>query len=418
MPDTVADVLVRLGVDTSGMRAGFRDARAEASRFASDLAGLLSASLGGRPGNIAGAAARAAGSVVPGPVGFVLRGVGSLFGAIGSFFSGLFKRAAQRTAAELRKTFQEILHEFNAGSATLGESIRRLEQERGNAIRRLSGKKGGRDELKKLLPEFDRALDELRARQQAIFQRFEESLALLRVGSAFRDVAAEVRALIRQYREYVDAGGDLARANEFLSLSLANLREQSAIELAEAEERAIRDALRLNDLLRERQELVAQTEEDERRIRSRGVLERQRTVAQDKAAEIEAVRRRRDERLAELDQQIQLLQLKVDIESRVFDLTQDRVALEMRLLELKAREFERDTARLAALKDVLAGIVPGAGGLSSVAPALQQQLNLGPVQIVVGQNATPAEARAAGAEVIEGMMRAWMNERARLGLAV
>jgi hypothetical protein len=418
MPDTVADVLVRLGVDTSGLRAGFRDARAEASRFAGDLSGLLSAGLRGRPTNVAGAAIRTAGSLIPGPLGFVVRGIGSIFGAIGSFFSGLFKRAARRAAREIRETFNEILQAFNSGSATLGESVRRLEQERANAIRRLSGKKGGRDELKKLLPEFDRALADLHARQQAIFERFDESLALLRVGRAFRDVAAEVRTLLRQYREYIDAGGDLAKANEFLSLSLANLREESAIELAEAEERAILDALRLNDLLRERQELVAGADEEERRIRTRGVLERQRTVAQDKATEIEAVRRRRDERLAELDQQIQILQLKVDIESRVFDLTRDRVALELRLLELKAAEFERETAQLAALKDVLAGVVPGAGGLLALTPALQQQLNLGPVQIIVGQNATPAEARAAGAEVIEGMLRAWMNERARLGLAV
>lgn len=418
MPDTVADVLVRLGVDTSGLRAGFRQARAEASRFAGDLAGLLSTGLRGGPANLAGAALRTAGGMIPGPLGFVVRGIGSLFSSLAGFFSGLFKRAAQRAAREIRETFNEILQAFHSGSATLGESIRRLEQEREKAIRRLSGKKGGRKELEKLLPEFDRALNDLRARQQAIFERFDESLALLRVGRAFRDVAAEVRALLRQYREYVDAGGDLAKANEFLTLSLANLREEAAIELAAAEERAILDALRLNDLLRERQALITQADEEERRIRTRGVLERQRTVAQDKAAEIEAVRRRRDERLAELNHQIQLLQLKVDIESRVFDLTQDRVALEMRLIELRAAEFERETARLAALKDILAGIVPGAGSQLALTPSLQQQLNLGPVHIVVGPNATPAEARAAGAEVIEGMLRAWMNERARLGLTV
>ena len=42
MPDTVADVLVRLGVDTEGLRAGFRDARSQTVRFAEELAQLLS----------------------------------------------------------------------------------------------------------------------------------------------------------------------------------------------------------------------------------------------------------------------------------------------------------------------------------------------------------------------------------------
>ena len=38
MADTIADVLVRLGVDTAGLRTGFRDARSETARFATDIA--------------------------------------------------------------------------------------------------------------------------------------------------------------------------------------------------------------------------------------------------------------------------------------------------------------------------------------------------------------------------------------------
>ena len=418
MADTVADVLIRLGVDTAGLRDGFRDARSETSRFAADLASTLSVSLRGSPLEIVGGALRTGGGLLPGPLGSIFRGIGSVFGAIGSFFSGLFKRAAQNAAKEIRRAFERVIGEFNAGSATLGATIQQLERERERAIRRLSGKKGGRDELEKLLPQFDQTLGQLRQRQQAIFEEFETSLALLRAGEAFRDVAAEVRNLIQQYRTYVDAGGDLALANEFLSRSLEQLRSESATEFAEGEQRAIEDALQLNDLLRQREDLLAEAAEDERRILTRGVLERQRTVAQDKTVELEAVRRGRDERLAALDQDIRLLQLKVDIESRVFDLTQERVALETRLLELKAHEFEREATRLAALRDIVGGIVPSqANGLTALTPALQQVLNLGGVQIFVGDNATRAQARAAGEEVIFGLLGAIIRQRARLGLS-
>jgi hypothetical protein len=344
--------------------------------------------------------------------------VGSVFSAIGRFFSGLFKGAARRAAREIRQSFQEIVTAFQEGSVTLGATIQQLERERERAIRRLSGKKGGREELNKLLPEFDRALAELRARQQAIFEQFDASLQLLRVGRAFRDVAADVQELIRQYRTYIDAGGDLTKANEFLSRSLEELRADASAELAEGEQQAIESVLRLNQLLLEREQILAEAAEEERQILTRGVLERQRTVAQQKALELEAVRRRRDERLTQLDQDIRLLQLKVDTEAKVFDLTRDRVALEMRLLELKALEFERETARLAALKEVVAGIVPGVPGLTSLTPALQQVLNLGGVSIFVGQDATPAQARLLGAEAIEGMLRAVLQERARLGLSL
>ncbi len=387
MPDTIADVLVRLGVDTSALRAGFRDARSETSRFAVDFANTLS----GRSG--------------------------SLFSSIGSFFAGLFTRGAKTAANNITREFQDIITAFNTGSATLGETIRHLEVERAQAVQRLSGKKGGRNELNNLLPQFDEAINKLHTQQQATFERFDEQLGLLRTGEAFRSVAADVRDAVRQFRDYVDAGGDLAKANEFLSLTLEQLQTRSAEEVASGEAQAIEDALQLNKLMRERKDLLASSAEEERSILSRGVLERQRTVAQDKSVELEALRRSRDERLADLDQNIRVLQLKVDTESQVFTLARDRVALEMRLLDLKAREFDREAAQLAALKEIVTGIVPGAGGLFTLTPALQQILNLGGVQILVGENATPAQARVAGEQVIEGMLRGLVRERARFGTA-
>jgi len=411
MPETVADVLIRLGVNTTGLREGFRDARSQSLRFANDLAQILTVR-GGPLGNLGQLSGNTGGfgSILSA----IVSGIGAPFTAIG----GLFTRAARNTARDIRRSFQEIVAEFSAGSATLGETIRRLEDNRASAIRRLSGRKGGRKELDKLLPEFDQALAELRARQEAIFEQFDTSLELLRTGEAFRTVAADVREIVGQYRTYVDAGGDLAKANEFLSRSLGEIRKQSEISLAEGEQRAIEDALRLNDLLREREELLAESAEDERRILTRGVLERQHTVAQDKSAELDTIRRRRDERLADLDRDIRLQQLKVDSEGQIFELAADRISLETRLLELKAGEIEREAAYLAALKEVVAGIVPGTSGFLGVAPVLQQQLNLGGVQIVLGQNVTPLQAQRAGEQVIEGMLRLLVRERSRFGLPI
>jgi hypothetical protein len=386
MPDTVADVLVRLGVDTTGLRSGFNDARSQVVRLASDFGQAFTGSGGG------------------------------LFGAVAHLFTGLFTGGARDAAKRIQSQFQEIISAFNTGSAALGETIRRIEDERTSAIQRLSGKKGGRKELDKLLPQFDQALTELRAQQQAIFEQFDQRLELLRTGDAFREVAGDVREAIREFRAYVDAGGDLSRANEFLSRTLEDLRKRSAEEFSGGEERAIQDALQLNDLLRQREDLLATAAQDERRVLSRGVLERQRTVAQDKSVELETIRRSRDERLADLDQNIRVLQLKVDTEARVFDLARDRIALEARLLDLKAEEFNRETAQLAALKEIVTGIVPGAGGLFALTPALGQVLNLGSVQIYVGDNSSASQARAAGEQVIEGMLRGLSLERARFGL--
>lgn len=416
MADTVADVLVRLGVDTAGLREGFRDARSQTGRFAQDLARVFSLQ-GGIFGMIGGSTTTAVNLVSSEATGGLLRNIGGLLSTVGNAITALFRRATQRIARDIRANFDAISQAYRAGSLTLAQTIEQIEAQRAEAIRRLADKKGGRAELDRLLPQFDAALADLRARQQAVFEQFAAQLDLLRVGEAFRDVAGEVRDLVRAYRTYVDAGGDLARANEFLSLSLEQLRTDASRTLAEGEQQSIEDALRLNNLLREREEILTEAAEEERRIRSRGVLERQRSVAQQRSSEVEEGRRRRDERLHELDQEISLLQLKVDSEARVFELASDRVALETRLLELRAAEFDREAARLAALRDIVAGIVPGSAGLLGLTPSLHTQLNLGNVQIVVGGGATPAQARSAGEEVIEGMLRALLRERTRLGLA-
>lgn len=414
MAETVADVLVRLGVNTEGLRSGFRDARAQTAQLATDIGRIFSGR--GGPLGIAGGITQLIGNQIPGPAGGILSGIGSLVSSIGRAITGLFRQAARDIARQIRQTFSEIVLAYREGSATLGQTIEQLEAERAEAVRRLSRRKGGRQELNQLLPQFDQALASLHAQQQSIFERFDEQLELLRTGSAFRDVAADVREVVRQFRAYVDAGGDLTRANEFLTLSLQEIQSNSAIALAEGETRAIEDALRLNGLLREREELLAEAAEEERRIRSRGVLERQQTVAQQKGQELQAARDRREERLAELDQEIRVLQLKVDAESSVFELAVDRVNLEMRLLELKAAEFDREAAQLSALRDVVAGIAPDSAGLFGLTPALRTELNLGTVQIFLGDQTTPAQARVAGEEVIESMLRALARERERLGL--
>lgn len=414
MADTVADVLVRLGVDTAGLRAGFREARSQTTRFAADLAQVFNTQ-GGLLG-LLGGATRTLGGLIPNELaGGLLRGIGGLISTIGNAITGIFRRAAQRIAREIKHNFEQISAAYREGSLTLSQAIQQIEAQRAEAIHRLSGRKGGRKELEKLLPQFDAALADLRARQQQIFEQFESQLGLLRVGEAFRDVAGQVRDVTRRYREYIDAGGDLAHANEFLSRSLEQIRGDASVTLAEGEQQAIENALYLNELLLERQQILADAAEEERRIRSRGVLERQRSTAQEKSADLEGARRQREERLAEIDSDIRLAQLKLDSESQVFTLASERVALETRLLELRAAEFEREAAQLAALRDVVAGMLPGASGLFGLAPALRTELNLGGVQIFVGENSSPTQARAAGEQVIEGMLRALVRERARFG---
>jgi len=178
-----------------------------------------------------------------GGIGTLLQGAMTaipMVGAFASVFTGLFSglkslftKAAKEIAKEIRNEMSEIMNAYRNQETTLVRTLTELQQKREEAIRRLSGKKGGSKELAELLPELDRAIRDLQNEQKRIFEAFEKKLNLLKIEEFKRDTKQAFDEIIASYNEYINAGGDVAKANEFIQLSFAELRSKLQKDLDE-----------------------------------------------------------------------------------------------------------------------------------------------------------------------------------------
>jgi hypothetical protein len=301
-----------------------------------------------------------------GAVGSQLSGVLSSIPVIGqfipaisgilSFVGGLFTAAAKKIAEDVKRSFQNTIDQYQNGNATLIETLGMLEAQRRDAIIRLSGKKGGKDELDKILPEFDRELEQLRKQQQQILGDFDTQLESLRLQSdTLGQVKKQWQDINKQVKDYLGAGGDAGKAAEFLSLQLAKIKEQALDQFSDAEQEAIQSALRLNDLLKQRDDMVKDFKQKEFDLINEGSIERRQAGSVRRGTELQRLREQHQEALANLDSEINRTNVKVEREREIFNLATDAAALRRRDEELTLEALDKQIQKYRDLKSIING---------------------------------------------------------------
>ena len=335
--------------------------------------------------------------------------IGAIAGGIAGLVRGIFTSAAKKIAKAMTDAFSNVMKAYQAESLTLAQTIKQAEQIRADTIAKLSSKKGGRKELDQILPQMDEAIAQLKAQQKQILTAFEENLKILQLPAGLQDVGSQIINLTKQYKEYVDAGGDVVKANEWLARSFARLRESAVVELNQEYEDAIQNALDYNQLIEQRDKLLKDTAQAEKDILNQGVLVRQKTMAQTKGEAIAEIEKQKAEQLEQIDNQIKLAKYKLETESKLFDLTGSRVALENRLLNLKFQEIDADMRRIAALQNLLAQFAASGAGYA-VSQSLQALLGLVPSTGLPTQLTGPHPTMG-----LEGAYAEYYDQRARFG---
>jgi hypothetical protein len=211
------------------------------------------------------------------------------------------------------------------------------------------------------------------------------------------------REINKQVKEYIGAGGDAAKAAEFLSLSLQKIREDNISALESGEKEAIDDMLQLNDLLKQRIDLVNQFKKDEFDLINAGAIERQAAPAVRAGLELAKKRAEFQEKLTQLDSEISLTTIRVDKEREVFTIASDTAALRARANELELVALDRQIASWKDIQTIIAGITQSSAGLFGLTPSLG-------VSIGVLNVNNPAS----GAAVV-GEMEAEFERRGRYG---
>lgn len=311
-------------------------------------------------GQATGAGAAAGGQIgsalsflpVIGPfMGMIGTAVGALVGAI----SGIFERAARRIAETVQNSIYQITLNFQEGSATLATTITQLEQQRTMAIAQLSGVKGGRHELDQILPQLNEQIAQLEEQQRQVLDQFAATTTGLTYSNIpqLQSYAEQIQQIVEQWKQYVDAGGNVDTANQFLQQSFANLHLAMGDQLNQDYQDAINNALQYTQLLYQQAQLQNQTYWQIQGIMNQGALVRQVTVAQQKAYQIELIQQQAAQQEQQLQEQINVSQYKLQTQQQIFDLAQTQVGLENQLAQTQIYVINEDNARISAMQQLL-----------------------------------------------------------------
>jgi len=393
---------------------------------------------------------------IGGAVGAGLSQVGTIFqkalgaggpivqaaGAVVSLIASAFTAAAKRLAEKIKKAFDKTLENFRDQSETLGRTIGELERQRLQAIERLSGKKGGKKQLEELLPEFDRSIKDLIKQQQEVQDSFEDELGALRLGndalrnfsSAWDDVNKKVQAYVDSFREGEFTLEKQQNAVEFLSRSLEKLQGDLLDDLVDAEKEAISNALELNDLFKQRSDLIKQMVKDQEEFnkaqfelltadaieaRVAGVVQRGNAL----------VKLREDfaDKQKETQEQIRLLNLEIAAKQKVFEktksifnLTLDTGKLKDRQNQLDEQSLDRQIQKWKDIQAIINGIKrdPVTGNFS-LDPALQSQISPRITNVTVGAPQIKIDINTGGAPITPNQiidpMTAFFADQSRFG---
>lgn len=336
-------------------------------------------------------------------VGPLVQGFSQAFTAIGA----LLTKSARNLADKFQKQFDAALQSLSDGESTLVETIAVVKSQRDRAIVELSGKKGGKAELDKLLPGFDSEIKNLLKQQQDIIKAFDKELQLLNLQS---DVLAETAtawdSINEKVKEYIGAGGDAAKAAQFLELQVGKLRQQAVDELNSAEQQALQQMLSFNNLLKDRQKLIDDFRKREFDLIAGGAIERRGAGSVLRGRELAALREQFQEQLTALDDQIRLETIKVEKTKEIFSLTNDIVDLKRRDEAFTLAALDAQISRWKQLQELVRGISSGGQSfLSGIAPTSTSVFN-----VVIN-----AGAGADGAAIADSFSRE-MESRIRQGL--
>jgi hypothetical protein len=330
---------------------------------------------GGTLGGL-GAIATTAASFDPEPIS---KGILTIAGSIMTMFGGMFKKAAEDMAKRLSKEFKEITDKLAAGTIDLKTAIADTQAKRAEAITKLSGMKGGQEQLDKLLPEFDKEIAALQKQAADIKDKFEGALKILRLQSDELGTALKTwQDINAQVKEYIAAGGDAKKASEFLSLSLQKLKQTEIDNFHSGEQEAIQQAIQLNDLLKQRIKLVEDFQKQEFDLQNADAMERQQSNAVRNGQALEKARKDYQDQLATLDAQISLETQKLDKEKQVFQISSDLNELHRRDEELTLIALDEQLARYKDMATIINGIIQKSDGSFTLSDALLTALGLPP----------------------------------------
>jgi hypothetical protein len=359
------------------------------------LIGGIGAVLSGQGGNIINSAGNAlskgaatAGSALSDAddaTSGAISGLGSILGAAGPFIAAigpafqilgdLLTAAAKKTAEEMQKQMTQIQLNLGSGAINLSQAIAQEQSTIQQTISTLSGEKGGQGELDSILPGMQQSLQALQQQQHQVVVTMDQNVNSLSLQQSYLQSAYSTwNQINQQVTDYVNAGGSIAEAAQFISDSLEQQKQQAATDLLQAESSAVSDAQSFNDLLKQRIDLTQQYNEEAFGLHNQDSIERKQATAVTAAEQLATQTLDYQTQLQQQDQQIDQASAKVTAEQQIFGIATDTASLQAESNSLALQSLTQQVQQWQAIQSIYNGIVQSSSGLYTYTTGLANLL--------------------------------------------
>lgn len=292
-------------------------------------------------------------SGMAGPLGSLIGA--SLGTAVGAIF-GQKQEEVQDDINTLTANFKSVMDAYSSNNASLNQTVQNLQSLIAQATADEESTKKGGSQFKDLITQYNTEITQLESQQAQVMAQLQDQLIQISSPEAYQPLIGSIQEILQQYTTFVGAAQNatqLAQANDYLTTSLQNLAESYTETLQQDQENAIQEALQLNQLYDQRNQLEQQYLQQVQSIQGQGTLTRGVTQAQSKFSQLYNLDVNQSNQLDSINQQIALTQYQVTAAQQVFQLATTKAGLESQLLGLQEQGINLDMSRIAAMQNVL-----------------------------------------------------------------
>ena len=264
--------------------------------------------------------------------------IGSAVGLLAGLFTGSKMQQIHTNIVDMQNAALAMNTAFSSGNASLNQTISTLQGMITTLTTEMDNSKKGGQQYAQLIEQYTQQLDQLQSQATQTMETLQEQLTSISQPAAYQQWVSSIDSVIQQYAQFAGAATNatqLAQANEFLSSSLQNIAQQMGDQLLQDEETQIQNALQLNDLYNQRNQLQLTYLNQVEGIMASGNVTRQMTQAQTKFSQLYDAQVNYAQQLDSINQQINLAQYQLSAAQQIFNLATTKAWLEQQLLNLQ-----------------------------------------------------------------------------------
>jgi hypothetical protein len=347
--------------------------------------------------------------------------IGPLIGGMFSAISGMFSAGIQTMVNNINEQIKDINQQAQLKQIGIQQQIKELQAEEQSAISALGGKKKASAQLKSILDSLSAQIAQLQFQAAQTVQQFNDMATAGGLGNMtgiMASWASTWQQINQQVEQYIQAGGSVATAAEYLNQQLKQQRLALQDQLNSGNQTAIGDAIQLLDLETQKVNMMKQEAATEFGMLNADSMERRTSNAVKLGTELTKQRAQYALQLADTNNQISLDQQKVAAESKVFTIAQSLAALRLQSNALTITALNEQLAKYQDMATLIratngmnftpGSINPGAGLNGTQAPipgepSIAGPVTVGTVTVNVGGSLDPTKAGEIGAAIGRGI---------------